>query len=184
MKVTAPLDSPVGLHLLSVPTPNADTREDARLRVRTAIRQRLRELLGDCGNFALLHSKPGQAVCLAAPLAHIGLSISHAPGLSVAAINLAGPVGIDLMCLCAPLPDMEALAMDYLGPVVCDALQQHPAAERLAVFARAWTAHEACLKCLHLPLGEWTPELAKRLATCRWMAIETAPGMVASVAVC
>ena len=87
------------------------------------------------------------------------------------------------MRLGAPLPDMAALAMDYLGPAVFAAIQQHPAVARSDVFARAWTAHEACLKCLHLPLVEWSPELAKRLATCRGMAIETAPGMVASVAV-
>ena len=183
MKFTAPQGSPVGLHLLSVPMLKACTREDARLRVRKALKERLRELLGDCGNAAALRSMPGQAVCLPAPFAHIGLSISHEPGLSVAAINLVGPVGIDLMCLHAPLPDMEALAMDYLGRSVCDAIQQRPAAERPDVFARAWTAHEACLKCLHLPLVEWTPELAKRLAACRWIAIETAPGVVASVAV-
>ena len=183
MKFIAPLGSPVGLHLLLVPTPNASTREEARLCVRAALKQKLRELLGDCGIDAVLRSIPGQAICLAAPLAHIGLSISHEPGLSVAAINLAGPVGIDLMCLCAPLPDMEALAMDYLGPAVFDAIQQHPAVGRSEIFARAWTAHEACLKCLGLPLVEWTPELAKSLATCRWMAIETVPGVVASVAV-
>ena len=184
MKFTAAHGSPVGLHLLLVPMPNTSTREDARLRVRRALTERLRELLGDCGNEATLRSMPGQAVYLAAPLAHIGLSISHERGLSVAAINLEGPVGIDLMCLRAPLPDMEALAMDYLGPAVCDAIQQHPAVARSEVFARAWTAHEACLKCLRLPLVEWSPELAKSLATCRWMAIETAPGVVASVAVC
>ena len=183
MKFSAPLGSPVGLHLLSVPMPKAGTRDDARLRIRTALKARLRELLGDCGDDALLRSMPGQAVCLAAPFAHIGLSISHEPGLSVAAINLAGPVGIDLMCLHAALPDMATLAIDYLGPAVCDAIQQHPTNGRTEVFARAWTAHEACLKCLHLPLVEWTPELAKKLATCRWMAIETAPGVVASVAI-
>ena len=182
MIFAAPVGSPVGLHLLSVPMPNSGTRQDARLSIRTALKQRLRELLGDCGNDAVLRSTPGQAVCLAAPFAQIGLSISHEPGLSVAAINLAGRVGIDLMCLHAPFPDMEALAMDYLGPAVCAAIQKHPVTGRSEVFARAWTAHEACLKCLHLSLVEWTPELAKSLATCCLMAIDTAPGMVASVA--
>ena len=174
--------SPAGLHLLSVPTPNTSIRENARLLVRVALKDRLREVLGSSGNDAVLRSMPGQGFFLAAPLTHIGLSISHQPGLSVAAINLAGPVGIDLMRLRPALPDMRALALDYLGPAVCDAIQQHPAVDRLDVFSRAWTAHEACLKCLRLPLVEWTPALAKRLAFCRCMAIETAPGFVASIA--
>ena len=182
MKLMAAQSSPAGLYLLSVPTPTTSIREDARLRVRVALNERLREVLGSVGNDAVLLSMPGQGVCLAAPLAHIGLSISHQPGLSVAAINLAGPVGIDLMRLRAALPDMQALALDYLGPAVCDAIQQHPAVDRRDVFARAWTAHEACLKCLRLPLVEWTPALAKSLASCRCMAIETAPGFVASIA--
>ena len=184
MKFTASQGTPAGLHLLSVPTPNTSIREDARLRIREALKARLRELLGSSGNDAVLLSMPGQAVCLAAPLAHIGLSISHETGFSVAAINLAGPVGIDVMRLRTALPDLGALALDYLGQAVYDAIQQHPAVARPEVFARAWTAHEACLKCLRLPLVEWTPALAKSLATCNSMAIEAAPGWVASVAFC
>ena len=38
MQFSAPLGSPVGLHLLSVPMPKAGTRDDTRLRIRTALK--------------------------------------------------------------------------------------------------------------------------------------------------
>jgi 4'-phosphopantetheinyl transferase len=46
-----------------------------------------------------------------------------------------------------------------------------PAPQRQAAFARAWSSHEACLKCLGMPLQEWSPALATRMRSCRLVEI-------------
>jgi 4'-phosphopantetheinyl transferase len=157
--------------IIAVPTPHTNQRSQARELVRSALRESLGRLLG-CGPETVpLDIEPGQAPRLTLPAssstsAH--LSISHEAGLSLAAIRVGGPIGIDLMALdYADLPDCEALARDYLGPPALAALQATAAPQRQAAFARAWTAHEACLKCLGLPLQEWSPGLARRIARCR-----------------
>jgi 4'-phosphopantetheinyl transferase len=65
------------------------------------------------------------------------------------------------------LPDWAAVARDYLGPRVADALQQTPPADRPAAFAQAWCQLEARLKCAGLGLAEWHPARDQRLAACQ-----------------
>lgn len=86
----------------------------------------------------------------------IGISISHESGLSLAAINLRGAIGVDLMRV-QDIADWEIVARDYLGPDAARVLNSIPATRRASAFATAWTAREASLKCLGLPLQEWTP---------------------------
>ena len=155
-------------YLIAVPTPHTSLRSQARELVRTALRKALGSLLGCAPEAVPLNTRPGQAPALTAAAPPIHLSISHEAGLSLAAIRADGPVGIDLMALTdAALPDLEALARDYLGPRTAAALQAMDDAQRQAAFARAWTAHEACLKCLGLALQEWSPALAGRIGRCR-----------------
>lgn len=176
--------SPVaGLHVLSVTTPATPLRAEARRIVRAALRQALASLLpADTDDISLI-SAPGLPVRLAAPWDGVGLSVSHEAGRSVAAINLNGAVGIDLLRPGVALPDIDLLSRDYLGPHAAAAIAGISAAERQTAFARAWTAHEASLKCLGLPLAEWTPALASRLATCTRIEISMPPGWIATVAI-
>lgn len=184
MDVVLPKNKPVGLHLLTVSMPESCTREDARVRIRQTLKAKLYDLLGSVGNEAELFSTPGQALRLAAPLADIGLSISHERGLSVAAINVSGRVGVDVMRWGEALPDMKALALNYLGPTMYETIERSPRVAQPKIFARAWTAHEACLKCQGVPLVEWTAALDKSLSTCNTMVVELAPTWVATVAFC
>lgn len=156
-----------GVHLLAIPTPAELRRETVRRIVRQTLVQRLAELL-DTGVEAIgtLHGPPGRAPCLAAPWSRVGLSLSHEPGLSLAAVRLNGPVGIDLFRLGGALPDLARLSRDYLGPATAAMLAARPDAERHTAFAKAWTTHEAQLKCLGLALDEWSPTLARHLARC------------------
>ncbi len=84
-----------------------------------------------------------------------GLSISHDGLLSVAALNLHGAVGIDLIQV-REVPDWENIARDYLGPQTTRRLQKIPAAQRATAFAQAWCLREAMLKYAGLPLVEWS----------------------------
>jgi len=176
--------SPVaGLHVLSVTTPATPLRAEARRIVRAALRQALASLLpADADDISLI-SSPGLPALLAAPWDGVGLSVSHEAGRSVAAINLNGAVGIDLLRLGEALPDIALLSRDYLGPHIAAYITGISAVERQTAFARSWTAHEASLKCLALPLAEWTPALASRLATCTTVEVTMPQGWIATVAI-
>lgn len=165
------------LLIVAVDTPNTLIRDAARQQVR----QVLRELLTD----EALVSLPGQAIRLARPGSKTGISVSHEAGLSLVAVNYAGPVGIDLV---RPLdsPDwresIPTLAQDYLGPRVAQHLASFPAVEQMRYFAEAWTQHEARLKCLGLGLEEWHPALAERLSACRVEQLTLPGGYIGAVA--
>ncbi|HPT48587.1 MAG TPA: 4'-phosphopantetheinyl transferase superfamily protein [Accumulibacter sp.] len=160
---------------MAIPTPADARRETVRRIVRQTLAERLAELLDtNVEAIGSLGGPPGRAPCLAAPWSRVGLSLSHEPGLSLAAVRLHGPVGIDLFRLGTALPDLERLSRDYLGPATAAMLAAQPDAERQTAFAKAWTTHEARLKCLGLALDEWSPTLARHLARCRTASL-TAP---------
>lgn len=170
-------------YLIAVPTPRTSLRGQARELVRTALRESLGRLLGCAPEAVPLDIRPGQAPVLRLPTRSIHLSITHEAGLSLAAIRVGGPVGIDLMaCDDASLPDQEALAWDYLGPEAAATLHGAPAAARQVAFARLWTAQEACLKCLGLPLQEWSPALAGKIARCRIAALRLPANYIGTAA--
>lgn len=170
-------------YLIAVPTPHTSLRGQARELVRTALRESLGRLLGCAPEAVPLDIRPGQAPVLNLSTTSIHLSISHEAGLSLAAIRVGGPVGVDLMaCDVAALPDQEALARDYLGPQAAATLHGASTAQRQIAFARLWTAHEACLKCLGLPLQEWSPVLGATIARCRVAALRLPAGYIGAAA--
>lgn len=159
--------------VIGVAAPPGERREVARGRVRLAVRQATAQLSGLALEQIELASQPGQAPRLrltsAGEKSEAGLSISHENGWSLAAINLHGPVGIDLMRV-REVPDWQAVARDYLGEAVAGELARLAPQDRALAFAREWTAREAGLKCEGLPLGEWIalPRAA------RWRRLELA----------
>ena len=168
----------VGMTVLSVPTPLTAHRTDARHAIRHAVQHMLAAFLDCPAASVVLPSRPGQAPQVVAPGAeHVHLSISHLPSLSVAAISLRGPVGVDVMAVdTQSLPDWADVAHDYLGPLAAKVLQHTPPHERSAAFANTWTALEARLKCLGLGLTEWTPGLAARLQGCTVISLTLPAG--------
>lgn len=164
------------LLIFAIETPHTPIRHTARQLVRSV----LREILGEVE----LISTPGQAIRLAQADSTIGISVSHESGLSLLAINFAGPVGIDLLKTPGS-PDWESqiptLANDYLGPTIARQLTDQPVQERMANFAQAWTAHEACLKCQGLALAEWSSELDASLAECCAQPLVLPAGYVGAV---
>ena len=118
-----------GMLLIGLHTPQGEDRTQARLLVRQALRE---------------------------VTAGAGVSISHAPGFSVAAVHLHGPVGIDLMRLDGVLmPDWEIVARDYLGPAATARIGGCNDEPRALCFAQEWTRREAQLKWHGCGLVEW-----------------------------
>lgn len=180
--IDTPLVVADGLLVIAVRTPETPHRDAARQLVRQALGKTLGAILAVDERSLSLLSQPGQGIRLAPPWQDVGISVSHEPGLSLAVIHRAGPVGIDLLRLDSPLPDLDQLARDYLGPATAAALAALPATQRQAAFAGAWCRLEAGLKCLGMALGEWTPETGRQLADCTFTDIAMPAGWVAAVA--
>jgi 4'-phosphopantetheinyl transferase len=155
-----------GREVLVIAIVNADgaTREQARAGIRAAVREALAQSLGIAIGRIVLESSPGSAPRLvidglpSAP----GLSISHAGALSLAAINPAGAVGLDLMEV-LDVSDWARVAHDYLGMAAACRLAAMAAPDRPRAFAQVWAEREATLKLYGEPLAEWTPLPACRV---------------------
>lgn len=176
----------LGLLVLALETPLTPNRGRARQLVRVALAEVLGAHLG-CGAGGIRFvSVAGQALRLDRNGVNIGLSVSHEPGLSLAAIHFGGPVGVDLLQV-PRVPEWQdevpLLARDYLGPDVAQALAALPACERVACFATHWTALEASLKLLGLGLEEWSPSRQRSRAVCHCMPLQLPAGFVGSLAV-
>lgn len=174
------------LTVISVPTPVTTNRLLARAFIRTALRETLAVFLDQPAAFITLVSRPGQSIGVDSHLARLSVSVSHMPGMSVAAIGRTAAIGVDLMPVgpgAEEMADWAQVALDYLGPTVADLLQRTAPAQRSAAFAREWTRFEACLKCLGLAMTEWSPVLAQQLATCRVMVLALPENCCGAIAI-
>jgi 4'-phosphopantetheinyl transferase len=192
-----------GVIVIALATEGERSRTDARAQIRLAVRQMLGPLLGLTPEQIILNSMPGHAPVIAidadgAPVqgsgsgsrCSIGLSISHEAGLSLAAINLHGPIGVDLMRVPQASGsdnwnDLLLLARDYLAPACAAALVDVAPQLRHSAFASAWTAHEASLKCRGLVLAEWhsAPPVSASLAALRIVTLDLPAPFVGTVAI-
>ena len=134
-----------------VPPPS---RMQARVHLRQAVREAAAQWLKLNIEAVSVESKPGAPPRLLLAGRTAGLSFTHDEGLSLAAVHLHGPVGIDVIRV-QDIADWFMLARDYLGPQVAQELAACPADQRPLALAHAWTAREAALKCAGLQLAEW-----------------------------
>jgi|GEM_PF-1583094 len=148
----SPRPSPVA------PVPGAQ-RDAARLALRQAAREALAAVLGIAVESIAVVSKPGTppSILLADRLHTIGCSFTHDDNYALAAINLYGPVGADIMRV-QDVPDWKTVARDYLGPSTTAKLLA--AADRPLAFTQAWTQREAALKCHAQQISEWRADIA------------------------
>ncbi|MGK5059811.1 4'-phosphopantetheinyl transferase family protein [Janthinobacterium sp. LB2P49] len=152
-------------------------RAEARLRIRAAVREAAARWLKMDIEAISVASTPGTPPRLLLAGRAATLSFSHDEGLSLAAIGLHGPVGIDVMRV-QDISDWFNLARDYLGPQAADELAARPAAQRPLALAQAWTAREAALKRAGLQLAEWNGAAP----ACRLHALALAAPHVATLA--
>ncbi|MNM79103.1 4'-phosphopantetheinyl transferase superfamily protein [compost metagenome] len=134
-----------------VPPPS---RMAARAHLRQAVREAAAQWLKLDSEAISVESAPGTPPRLLLPGGVAGLSFSHDEGISLAAVHLHGPVGIDVMRV-QDIADWFHLARDYLGPQVAQELAACPDTQRPLRLAQAWTAREAALKCAGKQLAEW-----------------------------
>ena len=144
------------LFVISITTVETNDRRAARRQIRTALAEALGVLLGSDPSHYQLDPTRGKPPRLQGTT--IGVSISHESGLSVAAINLHGAVGIDIVrrdIVAAAESDWTRLAHDYLGPTASKRIASCDSAQGPDCFASEWTTREARLKCSGSALVEW-----------------------------
>jgi 4'-phosphopantetheinyl transferase len=112
-------------------------------------------------------------------------NLSHSQNLALVAVA-ERPVGVDVEAI-RPRRDLVGLAERFLDPEAAAAVGEAPEAEREGVFYRAWTRHEARLKCLGTGFNSGPNlQLAPSGGANRRLAVENfevAPGYAAAVAV-
>ena len=179
------LRSAKAMAVMRIATPVTENREVARSLTRSALRETLAVLLDQPAASIILISPPGKAIQADSTLFQLNVSISHSPGVSIAAICQGAAIGIDVMqieAITPGYPEWMRLAGEYLGPQATAKLKSAPSATFPSAFAQAWTDFEAALKCLGLGLTEWSPELARRLASCRVLTLDLPANCCGSVA--
>lgn len=161
---TATLPSSAPLFVIAAATPDTPNRSEARLIIRAALQQGLGERWQCNPTRVTLTSAPGEPLRAHGPQGQAwGVSLSHEAGLSVAAVNRTGPVGVDIVRVSTAF-DWRSVAHDYLGPRVAADIAVQPVARQNQAFLSAWARQEARLKCLSLGLVEWNPALQARLS--------------------
>jgi len=122
------------------------------------------------------HGKPD----LAAPAAPLRFNLSHSAEVALYAFATDVPVGVDIEVRRRPI-DPIGLARRALGPEEACRLAVLDPALREREFLRAWTRHEAILKCLGVGIA--TPE-GDREGPPVWVAeLDVGPDAAAAVAV-
>lgn len=163
-------------------------REQARLQARAALGHVLAAELGCALHELEIGNLRNQAPVLrlgGQVLAAAHCSISHGSGLALLAWRAAGPVGVDLQAVetAAPRRELQDVAKLFLEPKTAQALACIARdALFFPAFAKAWTRHEARLKCAGLGLVEWSQALGARLAGMEAAELPLSGGYAAAVA--
>lgn len=146
-----------GLYVVRVDTDCAP-HATASLQIRAALRELAGGKLGIPPDEVVIRSVPGAApqLLLNGHVSALGVSITYAGAFAFAAFNTRGAVGIDVMQV-QEMPDMDQVALDYLGREVRDMLAIVSPARRADLFAHAWARRQANLKCLGFEMGQFKP---------------------------
>jgi 4'-phosphopantetheinyl transferase len=113
---------------------------------------------------------------LADPSSGLRFNLSHSGDLALVAVARDREVGVDVEEI-EPARDLLALAERALAPDAVAAIRAAAPANRPLAFHRAWTRHEARLKCLGIGLGSKDPGDPVALAD-----LEVGQGRAAAVA--
>lgn len=172
------------LLVIALKTPPTILRVEARQRIRAAIQEVLALLLNCPASEVKLLSQAGQAIKLANADHKIGLSISHEPELSLAAFNMNGQIGVDLMTVNS-IPDVaeiKTIATEYLGAKVAEHISNQPIEAQKKAFAIAWTAFEASLKLRGEALIEWSAARDEQLNNINSIRLNLPDGYIGAIA--
>ncbi|WMW82361.1 hypothetical protein RF679_08815 [Undibacterium cyanobacteriorum] len=167
----------------------ANNERRSRQQMRQQVRQSLIELIASA--YALQKDEVHLVQELGTPprldangISHF-VSFSHAADLSCIAISRHRPLGLDLVHVdeIKGAQDCLDVAAIYLSPQVFQALPTVGPADLPSRFIAVWAEHEAVLKCLGLPLQEWSQKLALATQGVESMSRWVDPSHVLAIAI-
>ncbi|MBC3811017.1 4'-phosphopantetheinyl transferase superfamily protein [Undibacterium aquatile] len=139
-------------------------REVARQQLHLAITELLMQAFScTAEQIRLIRIAGSRLQCIIATQ-EIFISVSHEPGLSVAAISQKQLPGIDLMAI-KPIDDWQNVAGIYFSSQQIAALQQAQDDECAALFAQCWTMMEARFKCAGIAMTEYDEHVQQQMAS-------------------
>ncbi|WP_296508976.1 4'-phosphopantetheinyl transferase superfamily protein [Rhodoferax sp.] len=160
-------------------------RAEARQLARATLQHALQRHLGREAHAISIETVPGNAPVVMVGGRRVHVSLSYESDRAFIAIDMHGPIGIDAAAVGHQAEWFEecvGVANEYLPPSISQKIKALAGLERATAFAAAWALHEARLKCLGLPLQEWTNELDTQLAATRGGSICDHEGFMAAYA--
>jgi 4'-phosphopantetheinyl transferase len=150
--------------VISLSFPQNLQREAARQQLHLAITELLMQAFSCAAEQIRLIRVAGSRLQCFVAGQEIFISVSHEPGLSLAAISQKQLPGIDLMAVKA-MDDWQDVADIYFSPQQIAALQQAQDDERAALFAQYWTMMEARFKCAGIAMTEYDEHVQQQMAS-------------------
>jgi 4'-phosphopantetheinyl transferase len=150
--------------VISLSFPQNLQREVARQQLHLAITELLIQAFSCAAEQIRLIRVAGSRLQCFVATQEIFISVSHEPGLSLAAISRKRQSGIDLM-EAKPIDDWQNIARIYFNPQQIAALQQAQDCDRASLFARYWTMMEARFKCAGVAITEYDKHLQQQMAS-------------------
>ena len=139
-------------------------RETARQQLHLAITELLMQTFSSAAEEIRLIRVAGSKLQCFIATQEVFISVSHEPGLSLAAISQKQQPGIDLMAI-KQMDDWLDVAGIYFSPQQIAALQQAQDGERATLFAQYWTMMEARFKCAGIAMTEYDDRVQQQMAS-------------------
>lgn len=139
-------------------------REAARQQLHLAITELLMQAFSCTAEQIRLIRVAGSRLQCFIATQEIFISVSHEPGLSLAAISQKQLPGIDLMAI-KPIDGWQDVAGIYFNPQQIAALQQAQDCDRASLFAQYWTMMEARFKCADIAITEYDEHVQQQMAS-------------------
>lgn len=148
--------------VISLSFPQNLQREVARQQLHLAITELLMQAFSCAAEQIRLIRVAGSRLQCFVAGQEIFISVSHEPGISLAAISQKQLPGIDLMAVKA-MDDWQDVADIYFPPQQIAALQQAQDDERAVLFAQYWTMMEARFKCAGIAMTEYDEHVQQQM---------------------
>lgn len=148
--------------VISLLFPQNLQRETARQQLHLAITELLMQAFSCTAEQIRLIRIAGSRLQCFIATQEIFISVSHDPGLSLAAISQKQLPGIDLMAV-KTMDDWQDVAGIYFNPQQIAALQQAQDCDRASLFAQYWTMMEARFKCAGIAMTEYDEHVQQQM---------------------
>ncbi len=145
-------------------------RAEARKLSRAKLQEALQHHFGCDANAVSIETASGNAPVVTVERQRVHVSFSYENDWAFIALDVRSPIGIDVTFLnheAEWIEECVRVAKEFLPPAISRKIEGLAGLERATAFAEEWALHEAKLKCMGLPLQEWTSELEVRLSGMR-----------------